>query len=79
MLQNKFDDETQELIDWFYANFDKLPQEPFNDGMGTTYGTPWKWYNYLKERIEQGPESAENRFGGLKCHLKKMKYITYGS
>lgn len=70
-----FDESTQALVDWFYSNFDKLPHEQFELMQGNMIECPGKWYKYLSECIDEGPNSVHCLFGALNGHLKKLKQL----
>jgi hypothetical protein len=69
----------RELVDWFHANCDRLPTEPFGLRPGTHVILPKRFYGSLRADIDVGPEGPRTRRGGLVSDLVDLRRIVEGS
>lgn len=61
---------TAELIDWFRANRDWLPSEPFCLWPGAWVVDPALFYHSLDADIDHGPDGPCGKLGGLSHDLR---------
>ncbi|MFM9962948.1 MAG: hypothetical protein ACKV2Q_17205 [Planctomycetaceae bacterium] len=68
---------TAELIDWFQANQDRLPVEPFalKPGGGVRVADPVLWYRSLGRDIATGPTGPRVRLGTLEDDLSCLRRV----
>ena len=69
---------TAELIDWFHANRDRLPSEPFDVKPGVRVVDPVLWYRSLDTDISSGPTGPRGKLGGLEDDLKWLRALVHG-
>lgn len=65
-----------ELIDWFRANRDWLPSEPFCLWPGAWVVDPALFYHSLDADIDHGPDGPRGKLGGLSHDLKCLRGTT---
>ena len=68
-----WDAKTAELIDWFRANRDRLPSEPFCLWPGAWVVDAALFYRSLDADIATGPTGPRGRYGGLAHDLKCLR------
>ena len=68
-----WDASTAELIDWFQANRNRLPVEPFCLWPGVRVVNAVLFYRSLERDITNGPEGPRGRYGGLAHDLKCLR------
>ena len=67
---------TVELIDWFRANRDRLPSEPFCLWPGAWVVDAALFYRSLDSDIATGPDGPRGKLGGLSHDLKCLRGTT---
>lgn len=75
-LPTSWDTTTAELIDWFRANRDRLPSEPFCLWPGAWVVDPALFYRSLDADIAHGPVGPRAKLGGLSHDLKCLRGTT---
>jgi len=69
--------ELSELIEWFQANRDRLPQEPFLLRLGCRVVRPHRFYQAIDRDIAAGPAGARARYG-LPNDLSDLRNLIEG-
>jgi hypothetical protein len=67
-----WDRELSDLISWFQAHRDRLPQEPFALHPWVKVDGPATFYAALAQDIAAGPRGARARTGALASDLRRL-------
>jgi hypothetical protein len=70
-----WDDATHDLIRWFQAHRDRLPQAPFALHPWVKVDAPATFYGALEQDIAAGPRGARARTGALATDLHRLREL----